>query len=299
MRFGLDLSQQHLDFDEILRRAKRAEFLGFEGVWVGDHFQPNFPGPRFEVGTYLEAWSLLAALAVSTTRIRMGVLVSAVTHRHPSVLAAQAATVDVLSGGRLDLGLGSGWAKTEHRMLGIPFPAAKERTEMLDEAVDVIRLLLTADNPNFEGRHYQLNGATYRPRPIQRPHPPIWIGGGGERSTIPIAARQADAWHTSGEPADLMRKSALLSTLAADAGRDPASIVRATDLAIADPWPAVRQRVDVLAQIGFSYLIVSWPAAGLARLEEFAEKFALGDLPEARPALGTVTQSARSYSAGF
>lgn len=276
MRFGLDLSQQQLDFDQILHRAKRAEALGFEGVWVGDHFQPNFPGPRFEVGMYMEAWSLLAALAVRTTRIRMGVLVSAVTHRHPSVLAAQAATVDLLSGGRLDLGLGAGWAQTEHKMLGIPFPSGSQRTDMLDEAVNVIRLLFTRDNANFEGRYYRLEGATYRPRPIQRPHPPIWIGGGGERSTIPIAARQADAWHTAGEPATLERKSALLSKLAADAGRDPASITRATDLPIRDPWPAVRQRVDTLAAIGFSYLIVSWPVGGLARLEEFTAEFALG-----------------------
>ena len=129
MRFALDVSQNHLTSDEVLGRGRLAESWGFEGIWVGDHFKPNFPGLHFEVGNYLEAWSLLAALASTTTRVRRGVLVSGVTHRHPSVLAAQAATIDHISGGRLDLALGLAWARSEHDERGIPFhrPANEPR----------------------------------------------------------------------------------------------------------------------------------------------------------------------------
>jgi F420-dependent oxidoreductase-like protein len=275
MRLGLDVSQHQLDWPELLRRVRFGEDAGFDGAWVFDHFRPLYGDPN---GPCMEAWTLLAALAASTERIRLGSLVTGVTYRHPSVLAAEAVTVDQVSGGRLELAIGAAWFEDEHRQLGIPFPRPRERTDRLEEAVQVMRLLMTRDGVSFDGRHYQLDGASYHPRPVQQPHPPIWIGGSGERRIIPIAGRYADAWHCFGSLQDLERKSAVLDRAAEVAGRDPASIIRASSLSLSEPWGEVRERVDAVAKLGFSYLVVSWPSEGQGRLEEFVA----GVLPELR-----------------
>jgi len=266
---GLDVAQHQLDWPELLRRVRFAEDAGFDGAWVFDHFKPLY-GDRS--GPCMEGWTLLAALAASTERIRLGTLVTGVTYRHPSILAAEAVTVDQVSRGRLELAVGAAWFDGEHRELGIPFPPVRERTERLEEAVEVIRLLMTEDDATFQGRHYRLEGAAYHPRPVQQPHPPIWIGASGERRTIPIAARHADAWHCFGSVTGLRRKTAVLDRAAEAAGRDPASILRASDLSISEPWDEVRQRVEGLAELGFAYAVVSWPSEGLRRLEEFIDK---------------------------
>jgi F420-dependent oxidoreductase-like protein len=275
MRLGLDVAQHQLDWPELLRRVRFAEESGFEGAWVFDHFKPLYGDPG---GPCMEGWALLAALAAATDRIRLGTLVTGITYRHPSVLTAEAVTVDRISNGRLELAVGAAWFETEHRELGIPFPRVRERTERLEEAVQVMRLLMTEDGVTFAGTHYRLEGATYHPRPVQQPHPPIWIGAGGERRTIPIAARHADVWHSFGSVEALERKAAVLDRAADAAGRDPATIVRATDLSISEAWGAVRKRALALAEFGFSYLIVSWPSEGWQRLEEFVEKV-LPELP--------------------
>ncbi len=269
MRLGLDVSQHQLEWPELLRRARFAEDAGFDGAWVFDHFKPLY-GDRG--GPCMEGWTLLAALASSTERIRLGTLVTGVTYRHPSILAAEAVTVDQVSDGRLELAVGAAWFEGEHRELGIPFPTTRERTERLEEAVQVIRLLMTEDGVTFEGKHYRLDAATYHPRPLQQPHPPIWIGAGGERRTIPIAARHADVWHSFGSVEVLRRKATVLDRAAEAAGRDPVSIVRATDLSISEPWEEVRERVDALGEAGFTYLVVSWPSEGWGRVEEFVGK---------------------------
>jgi F420-dependent oxidoreductase-like protein len=269
MRFGLDVSQHQLQWPEILDRVRYAEQAGFEGAWVFDHFKPLYGDPS---GPCMEAYTLMSALAASTERIRLGALVTGVTYRHPSILAAEAATIDQVSSGRLELSLGAAWFEQEHRELGIPFPSTKERFERLEEALQVIRLLLTVDGATFEGRHYRLDRATYRPRPVQQPHPPIWVGAGGERLGIPIAARHADVWHSFGSVETLRRKSAILEQHAERAGRDPASIVRATDLSLSEPWDEVRERIESLGRAGLSYLVVSWPSEGRGRLEEFVER---------------------------
>jgi F420-dependent oxidoreductase-like protein len=268
MRLGLDVAQHQLDWPELLRRVRFAEEAGFDGAWVFDHFKPLY-GDRN--GPCMEGWTLLAALAASTQRIRLGTLVTGATYRHPSILAAQAATVDQVSGGRLELAVGAAWFEGEHRQLGIPFPPIRERAERLEEAVQVMRQLMTEDGATFEGRHYRLEGATYHPRPAQQPHPPIWIGAGGERLTIPIAARQADVWHSSGSTEALRRKTGVLERAAEAAGRDPASIAKASDLSLSEPWDHVVERAESLAQTGFSYLVVSWPSEGWGRLEEFVD----------------------------
>jgi F420-dependent oxidoreductase-like protein len=269
VRFGLKVNQHHLDWRELLSRVRYAEDLGFDGVWLFDHFRPQVGDP---FDPCMEAWTLLAALAASTRRIRLGVMVTGVTFRHPSILAAQAVTVDHVSSGRVEIGIGAASSEEEHRELGIDFPGGRERTERLEEAVQLMRLLMTEDNASFAGHHYRLVRATYRPRPIQQPHPPIWIGAGGDRVTIPIAARQADVWHCFSSFEELPAKTHIFDEHATKAGRDPSSIGRATNLTISEPWDRVAERVERLRDLGFTYLVVPWPNEGRERVHEFARK---------------------------
>src|SRR5437868_275879 len=255
MRIGLDVAQHQLLWPELMDRVQFAEKAGFDGAWIFDHFKPLYGNPN---GPCMEGWTLLAGLAAKTSRIRLGVLVTGVTYRHPSILAAEAVTIDHISNGRLEIGLGAAWHQPEHEELGITFPGIKERAERLDESVQVMRLVMTTDRARFKGRHYQLDDASYHPRPVQKPHPPIWIGASGEQLMLPIVGRQADAWHAFGSTDSLERKSRVVDEAARQAGRDPASIVRSTSLSLSQPWDRVRQQVDALERAGFSYLVVSW-----------------------------------------
>ena len=275
MRIDLETSQHHLGWNELSGRVRLAEDAGFEGVWVFDHFKPLYGSPK---GPCFEGWSLLAAIAAMTDRIRFGTLVTGVTYRHPSVLAAQAVTVDHISGGRLELAVGAAWHDGEHRELGIEFPPAPERIGRLEDALKIFKLLMTQDGVSYDGRHFSLRNATYDPKPVQKPHPPIWVGGGGERKMLPLVGREADVWHGFGGPALLARKAAIIDRAATDAGRDPAAIVRSTSLSISESWDQVRRRAEDLRAAGFTILIVSWPSEGQARLEEFIEKV----MPELR-----------------
>jgi F420-dependent oxidoreductase-like protein len=268
MRFGLKTNQHQLDWPELLSRVRYAEGHGFDGAWIFDHFKGLDGDPS---GPCMEGWTLLAALAASTERIRLGVMVTGITYRHPSILAAEAVTIDHVSSGRLELAVGAAWFEQEHRELGIDFPGTRERTERLEEGVQLMRLLMTEEGVSFKGRHYRLDGATYRPRPVQQPHPPIWIGAGGDRVTIPIAARQADVWHCFASFDTLPRKTRILEEHAERAGRDPSSIARATNLSISEPWDRVAERAEALRDLGFDYLVVEWPGEGRRRLDEFVQ----------------------------
>lgn len=267
MKFGLDVAQHQLGFEEILSRVRLAEEAGFDGAWVFDHFSALY-GDRN--GPCLEAWTLLGALAAHTTRIRLGPLVTGITHRHPSVLTTEIVTVDHVSGGRVEAGLGAAWNQREHRSLGIAFPSTKERMQRLEETIEIFRLLTSGEEVSFQGRHYQLEGARYRPPPVQRPHPPIWIGANGPQLGLPLAGRQADVWHGWGE--DYAGKWEVVRRSAEKAGRDPDTIVRSTSLSISEPWAEVRQSFDQYQKNGVSYVIVEWPTEGRGRLEEFIEK---------------------------
>lgn len=269
MRLDVDISQHQQSWDALVGRVRFCEDAGFTGAWLFDHFKALYGDPD---GPCMEAWTLLAGLAAKTHAIRFGALVTGVTYRHPSVLATEAVTVDHISNGRLDLGIGAAWFGDEHRELGIDFPPAGERIDRLDEAVQVMKLLMTRKDANFGGRYYQLRHATYRPLPVQRPHPPVWIGAGGERKSMRVAARQADVWHAFGGVSELARKSRLLDRYAEEAGRDPASIVRSTNLSISEPWDQVRRIAEGLRDTGFQILVVSWPAAGRPRVEEFLDE---------------------------
>jgi alkanesulfonate monooxygenase SsuD/methylene tetrahydromethanopterin reductase-like flavin-dependent oxidoreductase (luciferase family) len=243
--------------------------LGFDGVWTFDHFKPMYgegPGPCFE------AWTTMAALAAATERVRIGCLVSGLTYRHPSVLAAEAVTIDHVSHGRLELALGAAWYEQEHRELGIPFPPTGERIARFEEALQVIRLLMTTDDAPFAGKYLRLEKATYRPRPVQQPTPPLWIGAGGPRM-LGIAARCADVWHTFGPPGHVKRLGDQLAEKAARAGRDPGEIAWASNLSISEQWDEVRRNIDGYTASGVSYLVVGWPGEGAERVEEFAREF--------------------------
>src|SRR5438105_2182054 len=158
MRIGLDVAQHQLRWPDLVERVQFAEEAGFDGVWVFDHFKALYGDPN---GPCLEGWTLLAALAAVTERVRLGTLVTGITYRHPSILAAEAVTVDHVSGGRLELAVGAAWNEREHRELGIDFPGVRERTERLEEGIQVMRLLMTQDGASFEGRHYRLQDAAY------------------------------------------------------------------------------------------------------------------------------------------
>jgi F420-dependent oxidoreductase-like protein len=269
LRIGLDTAQHQLRWPELVERVQFAESAGFDGAWVFDHFTPLYGDSN---GPCLEAWTALAGLAALTSKIRLGVLVTGITYRHPSILATEAITVDHVSNGRLEIGMGAAWHEPEHRELGIPFPPIKERAERLEEGIEVMRLLMTKDKARFDGRYYQLEQASYHPRPVQKPHPPIWIGAGGEQLMLPIVARQADAWHAFGSEDTMVAKSRLLDQLAEQAGRDPKRILRSASLSLSRPWDQVRRRAAQLRDAGFGYLIAEWPSEGKRRLDEFVEK---------------------------
>jgi F420-dependent oxidoreductase-like protein len=265
MRFGLDVAQQRMPWDELVRRVRLAEDLGFDGMWGFDHFQPMYgEGP----GETFEGMTTLAALAGMTSRIRLGLLVTGVTYRHPSVLAAQAVTIDHASHGRLELALGAAWYDKEHRELGIPFPPTGERFDLLEDALEIVTRLFTGDVVSYEGKRVSLHDAFLRPVPVQQPHPSIWIGGTGPTRTLPLAARFADVWHAFGTPNSLREASARLDTLAAEAGRDPASIMRAGSLSL-DDLETARRHAAKWRDAGFGYLVCGWPEAGDAQVEAF------------------------------
>jgi alkanesulfonate monooxygenase SsuD/methylene tetrahydromethanopterin reductase-like flavin-dependent oxidoreductase (luciferase family) len=265
MKFGLDVAQQRMPWDELVRRVRLAEDLGFEGMWGFDHFQPMYgEGP----GETFEGMTTLAALAGLTTRIRLGLLVTGVTYRHPSVLAAQAVTIDHASHGRLDLSLGAAWFDKEHRELGIPFPPTGERFDLLEDALEIVTRLFTGDVVSYEGKRVSLHDASLRPVPVQQPHLPIWVGGTGPTRTLPLAARFADVWHAFGTPNSLREASARVDELAAEAGRDPASIMRAGSLSL-DDLETARRHAAKWRDAGFGYLVCGWPDAGDAQIEAF------------------------------
>lgn len=268
MRVGVETSQHRVGWVELLERVHLVEQAGFDGVWIFDHFTPLYgEGP----GACLEAWTLLAGLAAATERIRLATLVTGVTYRHPSLLATEAVTVDHISGGRLELGIGAAWFEQEHRQLGFDFPPTAERVELLEETIEIVKLLMTTDDASYDGRHHRLRHATYRPRPVQRPHPPVWIGASGERRMLPLVGRVADGWHSFAPPREWARKWTIVAEHAEAAGRDPMSITRATDLSLSEPWDEVRRVADARRRDGVDYLVCSWPREGRGRLEEFVE----------------------------
>ena len=246
LRFGL-CTDQNLSWDKTVERWRLFEQLGFDSVWDCDHFtQPSQPD-----GPYFEAWTLLAGLAARTERIRVGVLVSSNTFRHPALLAKQTVTVDHISGGRLELGLGAGWYEPEHRAYGLDFPPPRELVDRFEEAVTVVDQLLRHEVASFSGRHYKLTEAVFRPLPLQRPRPPLTLGAHGPRM-LGIVARYADAWNSFGTVDQIRERGEVLDEACARIGRDPASIVRSlyywVPRSTEDPWSSVDAFEDVVGR---------------------------------------------------
>ena len=254
MRFGIKTAPMNTNWDAMLaiwRAAVQLEI--FESAWNFDHFEPIFSDRS---GPCLEGWSMLAAMATATSRIRLGCQVSGMPYRHPSLLANIAATIDIISAGRLIIGLGAGWNQDESDALGIRLPPLKERMDQFEEGVQVIIELLSQPRANFNGRHFTLTDAWCEPKPIQRPHPPIAIGGNGERRTLRVVARFAQHWNsTLGDTREWRHKCEVLDAHCAEVGRTPTDIERSVNVRLSagqDPrqlQPVIEQWRDAGADV--------------------------------------------------
>jgi F420-dependent oxidoreductase-like protein len=239
MRFGafvpqgwrLDLAGIDTDrhWETMTGVAGIIEGAGFESLWVYDHFH-TVPSPTQEA-TY-EAWTLMAALAAVTSKVRLGQMCTCNTYRPPSYLAKVAASIDVISGGRLEMGIGAGWYEHEHDGYGYPFLPPAQRIGMLREGVEIMKAMWTEDVVDYEGKHYRLTGAICRPRPAQSPHIPFWIAGGGEQLTLRIAAKHAQYTNFGIKPELFAHKSEVLADHCRDLGRDFHEITRSANFNI-------------------------------------------------------------------
>jgi F420-dependent oxidoreductase-like protein len=225
LRFGVHAGPSDAPYGARRDYWCEAERLGYDWASIGDHFVANPVFGAKDTDPWNEAWTSLAALAEATSRIHVGVMVTSVGYRHPAVLAKMAATVDVISDGRLEFGIGAGYLESEYRMYGLPFPSASVRLAQLDEAIQVCKLLWTNERSNFVGQHCTLTDAVCEPKPVQRPHPPIWVGGMGEKKTLHIVAKYADGWNAFPLPVpQLQQKLDVLRGHCEAAGRDYDSI---------------------------------------------------------------------------
>ncbi|MGI5376296.1 LLM class flavin-dependent oxidoreductase [Streptomyces sp. CA-251387] len=273
-RFGIMTAPMQVSYEDVLRVWQEAdEIPEIEHAWLFDHLMPIADPPD---GPAYEGWTLLAALAARTRRLRLGVLVTSNRFRPPAVLAKIATTVDVISGGRLDFGIGVGsrpghpLARREYEAHGLPFHDTAHAVASLAEACTLIRRLWTEPAPfDFHGTHHHLTGAYANPKPVQRPHPPILIGGRSS-ATLRVAAEHADVWNIpGGDISDAVRRSALLDRYCAELGRDPACITRSIHLPVSYDHPAAtRHTIAEALDAGFRHIVLGLPApypAGVAR----------------------------------
>jgi F420-dependent oxidoreductase-like protein len=316
MQFGLQHPNFSFDYDgqgnnantsqiadSLKNLITKAEDSGFDSFWVMDHFhQIQFVGRSEE--PMLEGWTVISMLAAITTKIKLGTLVTGVIYRYPSVLAKVAATLDVLSKGRLFMGIGAGWNEQESLAYGISFPSTQERMLMLEEAIQVIRKMWTEEpNASFNGKYYQIRNAYCNPKPIQKPSPPILVGGSGERKTLKIVAKYADACNLFGSPETVRKKLNILKEHCKSVGRDYNSILKTKlgAVIVDDNYDMAKNRVrqtlrgipeeqikefviygtpedvsrqiDIFEQVGIQYLIVDLePHRELEALDTFAGK---------------------------
>jgi F420-dependent oxidoreductase-like protein len=316
MKFGLQHPNFSFDYDGQSNKADnsqiadslknlitKAENSGFDSFWVMDHFhQIQFVGRPEE--PMLEGWTVISMLAAITTKIKLGTLVTGIIYRYPSVLAKIAATLDVLSKGRLFMGIGAGWNEQESLAYGISFPSNQERMLRLEEAIQVIRKMWTEEPyASFNGKYYQIRNAYCNPKPIQKPSPPILVGGSGERKTLKIVAKYADACNLFGSPETVRKKLDILKEHCKSVGRDYSSILKTKISAIivddnndmaknrvrktfggipeeqikefviyGTPEDVSRQ-IEIFEQVGIQYLTVNLePYGELEALDTFANK---------------------------
>lgn len=260
LQFGI-VRNQNMDWEPLLRHVRFFEELGFDSIWFCDHMQrPSRPDDPC-----LEGWTTLAALAALTTRPRLGLLVNSNTFRNPTLVAKEALTVDQISGGRLEVGLGAGWFEPEHERFGFDFPATGELVSRFKEGVEIIDLALRNDTISYDGKYYQVKEAPFRPRPVQQPRPPLTLGAHGPRM-LKIVAQYADRWNSFGTLEEMKERSAALDEACAEIGRDPSEIRRSlygwTIPLKIDPWSSVEAFRDVVGryqEIGISEFLMEAP----------------------------------------
>jgi F420-dependent oxidoreductase-like protein len=279
MRFAIKTRPEHQTWEEIRDVWIAADEIGFfESAWNWDHFYPltgDLTGPNFE------AWTMLAAMAQATRRIRIGCQVTGMVYRHPAVLANMAATVDIISGGRLELGLGAGWNQQECDAYGITLPPLRERFDRFDEGVEAIVSLLSQTTTTFAGRYVQLTEARCEPKPVQRPHPPVTIGGRGKKRTLRTVARWAQQWNAiTDSPEDWLELKDVLAGHCAAVGRDVSEITCSVNLRLEPDADAERAVAQAAAyrDAGVDLVIVGLPL--------HAKPDSLGPLAEALSSLG-------------
>jgi len=279
LRFGIKTAPQNTTYEAMQRVWLEADATPvFEHAWLFDHFMPisgDITGPC------LEGWSLLSAFAAQTNRLRVGIMVTGNTYRHPAILANIGATVDVISHGRLDFGIGAGWNETEHNSYGIPLYGAGERLRRLAEACEVIKRMWTETAPDFDGQYYQIKQAYCEPKPVQKPYPPFVIGGSGEKVTLRIAAQYADIWNfVGGSIETFQHKNEVLDGHCATLGRDPKAIERSVQFQVnPDSLDTLRDNIRAYVQAGATHLVLGlrypYPEGIVTRLaEEVAEPLA-------------------------
>jgi F420-dependent oxidoreductase-like protein len=224
--FGYRVEQYNATFEQLVKTAKLAELLGFDGIWLNDHWVPDPISGRYEAPTF-ECWTTAGALAMVTSRVRIGFMTLCNEYRLPSVAAKTATSLDVLSGGRVDFGMGAGWHEDEFRMFGFPYPDGKTRLDRLEEGLQIMRGMFENEEFTFHGEHYDIDGAWNNPRPVQPGGPPVWIGGAGEKRMLRIVAQYAD-WHNLVvTPIEqFKRKMEILDRHCVDLGREPGTLKR-------------------------------------------------------------------------
>ncbi len=289
VRFGIQTPNQNVAWDDVLATWKEAETLGFDTAWVYDHFIPIFGN---QDGPCLEGWTMLAALAAETSRLRIGVLVTGNTYRNPALLAKMATTVDQVSHGRLILGIGAGWFDRDHSAYGFAYGTPRERARKLGEALQVITKLWSEDHPSFAGKYYQLEKAPFAPPNVQKPRPPIVIGGQGKRWIVPLVARYADGWNAvSGVTPDGIReRRQIIAAECTRIGRSPCPseisvllpLVAITDVPLAGPVVRLGARAIVRKEVAQSILADS-PTAIQRRIREYADAGATEIILSLRP----------------
>ncbi len=275
MRFAFKTSPQNTTWSDMLSVWQAADDIEiFESGWTFDHFYPIFSD---STGPCLEGWLTLTALAQATRRLRLGNLVTGIHHRHPAVLANMASTLDVISNGRLEIGIGAGWNEEESDAYGMALGTPRERSDRFEEACEVIVGLLTQETTTFSGTYYQLKNARNEPKGVQRPHPPICIGGAGEKRTLRTAARFAQHWNFgSGTPEEFAHKRDVLHQHCADIGRDPKEITLSSHVWLRDgDVNQVAETAAALGEQGLDLAIVYLPPPHTpAVLEPLAEALA-------------------------
>jgi F420-dependent oxidoreductase-like protein len=274
MRFAFKTAPQDTTWTAMLDVWRAADDIDlFESGWTFDHFYPIFGD---STGPCLEGWITLTALAQATRRLRLGTLVTGIHYRHPAVLANMAATLDIVSGGRLELGIGAGWNQEESGAYGIELGTPRERSDRFEEACEVLVGLLTQEVTTFAGDYYQLADARCEPKPVQRPHPPICIGGSGEKRTLRTAARFAQHWNfVGGTVEQFTRVRDVLYQHCADIGRDPDEILLSSHVFYAGDAGETAASAAVLGDAGVELAIVTMrPPHTVAALESLASALA-------------------------